>query len=78
MVKHIKTDLESNKWLIGTTTKNKCLYEAVLTVQSIDGDYYGYSIEGMNHLSNREFVIVDVAHKSEIEIKFAKFKIELE
>ncbi|MGL5711735.1 MAG: hypothetical protein ACRCX2_01840 [Paraclostridium sp.] len=77
MIKHVKNELDTNKWLLGTTAQGKCLYEAVLTTQSIDGDYYGYSIEGMNHISGREFVIVDVAHKSEIEIKFSKFKIEL-
>ncbi|MGL5964282.1 MAG: hypothetical protein ACRCZ2_07815 [Fusobacteriaceae bacterium] len=82
-IKNTKIVIDQNEWILETAVKTpkgieRVLYEAVLKIEHIEGDFYGYSLEGVNLVSNFEFNLVNVANKRVIEVKFAKFGVVIE
>ncbi|MGL5716433.1 MAG: hypothetical protein ACRCXX_13950 [Cetobacterium sp.] len=55
--------------------EKQSIYEAVLTVDKLGDNIYGYALDGYNHVSNNEFSFADVCTLDELKVKFAKFKI---
>lgn len=51
------------------------IYEAILTVDKLGDNIYGYALDGYNHVSGNEFSYADVCTLDELQVKFTKFKI---
>ncbi|MGL4451107.1 MAG: hypothetical protein ACRCTZ_07960 [Sarcina sp.] len=67
--------LETLITIKSSDVNKQSIYEAILTVDKLGDNIYGYALDGYNHVSGNEFSYADVCSLDELQVKFTKFKI---
>jgi hypothetical protein len=72
---------EIRKYLLSTAVTTNVgenpLFESVLTLTRLEGDYYGVFEEGYNFVTQKDYYFEEILHKSEIVTKYRKFNVTL-
>lgn len=82
LVENNVVKLSGRKFLLTTTLTmgskkihKESIYDAILTIDKLGDDVYAYALDGYNHCSGHEFSTANIVDFAELQVRFAKYKI---